>query len=136
MKKEYIVEGMTCSACAAAVENGVSKVDGVKTSNVNIATNKLTIEYDENLVTDEIVKETVEKVGYGLKSDLVKENYQVIGMTCSACAAAIEKGVSAMPGVESAMVNFATNTITVSYDDNKVKYQDMKKVVKDLSYDI
>ena len=40
----------------------------------------------------------------------------VRGMTCSACASTIEKGLAELPGVEAASVNFATRTASVTGD--------------------
>jgi len=45
--KSLKIEGMTCSACAKAVERSSKKLDGVIEANVNFATEKLTINYDE-----------------------------------------------------------------------------------------
>ena len=41
MERKYRVEGMTCSACSAAVEREVGKVDGVKNVAVNLLTNSM-----------------------------------------------------------------------------------------------
>ena len=43
-KEQYIIKGMTCSACSATVQNNVSKKDGVKVCNVNLLTEKMDIE--------------------------------------------------------------------------------------------
>ena len=41
----YDVKGMTCTACAGAIERGLGKLDGIKEANVNFATEKLKVEY-------------------------------------------------------------------------------------------
>ena len=41
--QKYNVYGMTCSACAARVQNAVSSVDGVDECNVNLLTNTMTV---------------------------------------------------------------------------------------------
>lgn len=67
MKKEtYKVEGMTCAACAASVERVTKKLEGVALSEVNLATNKLTISYDEKKVTPEMIMEKVQKAGFSI----------------------------------------------------------------------
>ena len=49
MKNKYTVEGMTCSACSAAVNRTVQKIQGVKDVNVNLLTKSMTVELDENI---------------------------------------------------------------------------------------
>ena len=65
MKQKFNVTGMTCSACSAAVERNVKKLDGASDVNVNLVTNTMTVEYDEEALTDNDIIETVEKTGYG-----------------------------------------------------------------------
>lgn len=68
MKEEvYVIEGMTCASCSAAVERVTRKLDGVERSDVNLATNRMTISYDEEKVNPEIIKTKVEKAGFGIK---------------------------------------------------------------------
>lgn len=49
-------------------------------------------------------------------SNLIKERYNVGGMTCSACSAHVEKAVSKLEGVERVEVNLLTNSMTVLYN--------------------
>lgn len=58
------IEGMTCAACSARVEKVLSKIEGVKSVNVNLALNKGTIEYIEGDLTVEDFKSAVNKAGY------------------------------------------------------------------------
>lgn len=68
MKEEvYKIEGMTCASCSAAVERVTRKLDGVERSDVNLATNRMTICYDEEKVTPGQIKSKVEKAGFGIK---------------------------------------------------------------------
>lgn len=65
MKQKFNVTGMTCSACSAAVEKSVNKLDGVKDVNVNLITNSMTVEYDEDILNNNEIINTIEKSGYG-----------------------------------------------------------------------
>lgn len=65
MKQKFNVTGMTCSACSASVEKSVNKLDGVKDVNVNLITNNMTVEYDETILNNNEIINTVEKAGYG-----------------------------------------------------------------------
>ena len=60
----------------------------------------------------------------------------ITGMTCAACAARIEKGLSKLTGVESANVNLATERATISYDPERVAPDDFIRLIRDYGYDI
>ena len=62
----FKVEGMTCSACANRVERVTKKMDGVESSSVNFATEKLTVNIDEDITGYPQIKSVVEKAGYKL----------------------------------------------------------------------
>ena len=65
MEKKYDVRGMTCSACVANVTKAVERLDGVSTANVNLMTNSMKVNFDENKINDEEIIKAVEKIGYG-----------------------------------------------------------------------
>ncbi len=74
MKEVYDIEGMSCAACSSAVERVTRKLEGVETSDVNLTTNKMTIEYDENIVNPALIMEKVEKAGFGIKKEEKEKN--------------------------------------------------------------
>ncbi|MBC6989924.1 heavy metal translocating P-type ATPase [Hymenobacter sp. BT491] len=60
------IEGMSCAACAAAVQRSLTKAPGVRKALVNYATEKATVEYAPDLATPATLKAAVEKAGYGV----------------------------------------------------------------------
>lgn len=68
----FNVTGMSCASCARTVENALNKNEDIKAS-VNIATEKVNIEYDENKYNFEKIKKIVENSGYGLVEILSEE---------------------------------------------------------------
>lgn len=61
----FDITGMTCSACSARIEKGLSKLDGIKEVSVNLLTNSMAVTFDgEQISTNQIVKK-VEDTGYG-----------------------------------------------------------------------
>ena len=56
MKKTYKLENLDCANCAAKMEDGIRKIDGVKSAEVSFILQKLTIEADSADVMDEIMK--------------------------------------------------------------------------------
>ena len=66
MKKEnYIITGMSCSACSARIEKNVSGMTGMKKASVNLLTNTMQVEYDENITNTQAVIKEVTDTGYG-----------------------------------------------------------------------
>ena len=66
IKQSYNIEGMSCAACSSAVEKVTGKLDGVKSSSVNLTTKQLSIEYDEKKCSQEKICTAVEKAGFGI----------------------------------------------------------------------
>jgi len=71
-EKNYTVTGMSCAACANAVEKVLNKNTNISAS-VNIATEKLNIEYDEKKYDFDKIREIVESAGYGLVEDMTED---------------------------------------------------------------
>ncbi len=65
MKTIFNISGMTCAACSRAVERVTGKLDGVSQASVNLATEKLTVIYDEKITSIHDIINTVSKAGYG-----------------------------------------------------------------------
>ena len=128
------IEGMTCAACAKAVERVTKKLDGVENSSVNIATEKLNITYDESKVTVEQIESAIEKAGYKGKLDTVEKTMAIEGMTCAACAKAVERVTRKLPGVVSADVNIATEKLKIIYEPSVTDISDIKTAVSKAGY--
>lgn len=65
MKESFDVTGMSCSACSAHVEKSVSKVDGVDKVMVNLLTNSMQVEFQEEKTNTAAIIKAVEEAGYG-----------------------------------------------------------------------
>lgn len=64
-KQKYEIMGMTCSACSSRVEKNVSKLEGIKSTSVNLLTNSMQVEYDETVQNDNTIIKSVKDAGYG-----------------------------------------------------------------------
>ena len=128
------IEGMTCAACAKAVERASKKLDGVSQANVNFATEKLTINFDDSKLALSDIQTAVEKAGYKALIEAITKTLKIEGMTCAACAKAVERASKKLDGVYEANVNFATEKLTVSFDNSKVGISDIKKAVEKAGY--
>ncbi|WP_419049482.1 heavy metal translocating P-type ATPase [Gallintestinimicrobium sp.] len=63
-----------------------------------------------------------------------KETYDITGMSCAACSARIEKGISGMEGMQQCSVNLLKNSMTVSYDEAKLDSGEIVHQVEDIGY--
>ncbi|MGI6085266.1 MAG: heavy metal translocating P-type ATPase [Acetivibrionales bacterium] len=138
MAKETLdITGMTCASCAKAVERSVNKVEGISNANVNIATEKLTVEFDEEKTDVNKIKEAVIKAGYGVQE--TSENKREIllpisGMTCASCVKAVERAIGKLEGVNEVNVNLATEKAKIVYDSGKVRISQIKDAVSKAGY--
>src|SRR5512141_1003758 len=65
-KIEVPVSGMTCANCSATIERNLRKMPGVVSANVNLATERATVEFIPTLVTYGDFKQKIEDLGYGV----------------------------------------------------------------------
>src|SRR5699024_11081380 len=125
------VTGMTCSACSSRIERMLNRLDGVD-AQVNLMTEVATVDYDPDQSTFGDIKDQIEHLGFGVKTEEV--TLHVGGMTCSTCVNTVEKNVSVLDGVESASVNFATETITIKYLANVIEVKDIIEEIERVGY--
>ncbi|MDN4492016.1 heavy metal translocating P-type ATPase [Ureibacillus aquaedulcis] len=124
--------GMTCAACAARIEKGLNKLDGVEEANVNLALEKSIIKFNPQKVNEQEFEKKIEALGYGVVKD--KKEFSITGMTCAACAARIEKGLGKIDGVTLANVNLALENATVEFNPSRVSMSDIISRVEKLGY--
>lgn len=69
-------------------------------------------------------------------SHIEKKLLPVLGMTCAACAVSVESMLQNTLGVQSASVNFANQTATVTYESDKVAPIQLQEVIRGIGYDL
>lgn len=133
--KVFSIEGMTCASCAQTVEKAAQKLPGVKTANVNLATEKMNIQFDSSALTEADIQKAVADAGYTAISNTVKKTFNIEGMTCASCAQTIEKATQKLRGVNLSSVNLTTEKLVVEYDPGMVNLTDIIKAVMDSGYE-
>lgn len=126
------ITGMTCAACAARIEKGLNKMDGVEQATVNLALEKSSIKYDPTKLNEADFEKKIEALGYGVVKQ--KAEFEITGMTCAACSARIEKGLNKMEGISLATVNLALEKATVEFNPSEVTIADIVAKVEKLGY--
>lgn len=66
MLNEYVVTGMTCSACSSGIERAVGKLNGVSLVEVSLMGKSMKVDFDENILSEEEIFACVKELGYGI----------------------------------------------------------------------
>jgi len=128
------INGMTCAACVKAVERASKKVNGVSDANVNIATEKMIVTFDETLTSVKDIQTAIEKAGYQALVETTTKTLKLKGMSCTACAKNIERVTKRLDGVIESSVNYATEKLTIIFEPSKVRLIDIKKAIQKSGY--
>lgn len=136
MQQSFNIIGMTCASCAQKIEKEASKIYGVDSSSVNFATEKLSVQFDEQIVTTQDIQNAIKNIGYEAVHDDIKKKITIAieGMSCASCAQKIEKTLKKTDGIISANVNFATEKVSLEYNPSQIRISQIKAVIVDLGY--
>ena len=128
------VTGMTCAACTRNVERALKRTDGVTEANVNIATERATVNFDIEQVDTKKLIESIENVGYGVAQ--ARLELPITGMTCASCVRNVDRAIRKQPGILDVNVNLATEKATVTYLPGSVRRADVVKAVENAGYGV
>ena len=92
----------------------------------NVEENKCSVKEEQKDISEE--KTDTENIE--------KKQFKLSGVTCQACVRRIETKVGKMKGVKSAVVNLATEELTVLYDYEQLNKNDIENEVKSIGYGI
>src|SRR5947199_10228035 len=107
------IEGMSCAACAATVQEALGGVAGVTSATVNYATGKAAVDYDDGRTHVAELIQTVRSAGYDCGKASV--TFAVDQLHYAPSVAPLEQALRRVPGVVRAAANQATETATVDY---------------------
>lgn len=63
-RETFDVNGMSCASCSNTVEKTLSRIEGVKSAEVDLAASSATVEYDPTVATPDKMQEAIESAGY------------------------------------------------------------------------
>jgi len=135
------VKGMHCATCALSISKTLYKREGVRAADVSYGTEKAVVEYDPEKISLEEIGDAIRELEYEpvlpSEAETSREvTLKIVGMTCAACVAAVEKALKRVPGVEDAVVNLATEKAFVRYDPRRVSILDLREAVRGAGYDV
>jgi P-type Cu+ transporter len=125
--------GMTCTNCAANIERGLSRLEGVRQVNVNFASERAEVTFDPARLTVQDVIERVRKSGYEVP--LGRVEMPITGMTCANCVANVERALKKkVDGVVDASVNFGSERASVTYLPDRVTIEQIVAAIEKAGY--
>ena len=130
------ISGMNCAACAQAIQKALTKAEGVTEARVNLTTETAYVEYDDEKITEEKLKEVIKNTGYDVTEEIETLTLRTGGMTCASCAQTITRSLLNTEGVKDANVNLATEKATVKFYPGKTNYAEIKKAIENSGYQV
>ncbi|EJX2683024.1 cadmium-translocating P-type ATPase [Clostridioides difficile] len=145
IKKEFILGGLNCAHCAEEINNKVSKLQEVKSSNLNFINKKLIVNIKESFNEDTTIEKIIDIIDStepGLDIQIsskenassktsIKKELILGGLNCAHCAEEINNKVSKLKEVESSNLNFVNKKLTVNISNN-FKEDDVINKIKEI----
>ncbi|GHA96233.1 heavy metal translocating P-type ATPase [Modicisalibacter luteus] len=129
---DIIIRGMSCASCVGRVERALMKQPGVSDAQVNLATEKATVVFEERANPSQIAH-AVEEAGY--QPVIETAEIPIIGMTCGSCVSRVERTIEKLPGIIQSSVNLTTQKAFVRFLPDAVTLPRIQHAIRDAGYE-
>ena len=126
------VSGMSCASCVVRVEKALSRVEGVESASVNLATETATVTVDPGKAGPWRLAAAVRDSGYEVPVERI--TFPIHGMSCASCVGRVERALRGVPGVLTATVNLAAQTGTVDFLQGVASAASLRAAVEGAGY--
>ncbi len=126
------VAGMTCGSCAARIERGLRRTQGVLEASVNLASERATVAFDPGRVGLAALVGGIRNLGYDVPE--ATSRLGILGITCASCVQRLERALAGVPGVLGATVNLSTGEALVRHWDGVVEVAELVEAVEVAGY--
>ena len=127
------IGGMHCAGCVNSIQHFVSKLEGVQKCEVNLATQKASLEFDPNIVELSKIENAVTEAGYSVVYE--KLTLKISGITDSSDAQNLEKKLF-IEGIRDVSVNYGNSTIVLQYNSALLSLSDIRSLITKAGYSI
>ena len=128
------ITGMTCANCVATVERNLKKDKGVMIANVNLSSERATIEYNPEISKLGNLIERVNKAGYGVASG--EADLLIKRMSDDNDARRIERVVNKIEGVLEVNVSITSEHAKIKYIPTIVSQAELRRVIKSSGFEV
>src|SRR5437899_3739210 len=108
------IGGMHCAGCVSSIQKSVSDVPGVNKVEVNLATEKATLEFDQTIVKLDSIEKAIEEIGYKVVYE--KLTLKLGGVSDSTDAERIEQKLHRVEGIKFSSVNYGSSQVNIEYN--------------------
>jgi len=128
------IGGMHCAGCVSSIQKSVSDVPGVNKVEVNLATEKATLEFDQTKVKFDSIEKAIEEIGYKVVYE--KLTLKLGGVSDSTDAERVEQKLHQLDGIKSASVNYGSSQVNIEYNSALLSLADIRRKITELGYEI
>jgi Cu+-exporting ATPase len=128
------IGGMHCAGCVSSIQKSVSEVPGVNKVEVNLATEKATLEFDQTKVKFDSIEKAIEEIGYKVVYE--KLTLKLGGLSDSTDAERLEQKLHQLDGIKSASVNYGSSQVNIEYNSALLSLVDIRRKITELGYEI
>ena len=134
---QFSVPEMDCPSCAGKVENSVRKADGITDVEPQITTGTLTVRYEGDRTSADVIADRIEKAGYSVeRTGGTTTTFTVPEMDCPSCAGKVETALEDLTGVSRTAPQPTTGTVAVTYDPAAVTESDLADAIERAGYEV
>ena len=140
-KKKYHISGFDCPNCAHKSEEHLGKHESIDYCHIDFSTNKMFITYkDEPLSVEQIASVIAEVESdpldiHDLEEKTNKKTYHISGFDCPNCAHKSEVHLGKHDAIESCHIDFSTNKLYVTYQDEPLSVDEIKAIIAEVESD-
>ena len=129
---EIRVDGMSCASCVGRIEKALMGQRGVAESQVNLATGKATVKFDQPATPATLI-DLIKEAGY--QPRVQSAEIPVIGMTCGSCVSRVERALNKQAGMVKASVNLTTQKAFVEFLSDTLSVSRIHQAIRDAGYE-
>src|SRR5271157_861325 len=127
------ITGMTCANCVATIERNLKKLDGIDNAVVNLASERATVAFDPDRVTERAIIDRIRKSGYDVaegQADLI-----VRRMSDDNDARRLEKTLLKLDGILDVSVNYASERARISYIPTIISQAEIRRAMNSAGFE-
>ncbi|KAJ5631090.1 uncharacterized protein N7484_011190 [Penicillium longicatenatum] len=139
------IGGMTCGACTSSVQNAFADVDGVVSFNISLLAERAVIVHDRSILTAKAILAIVDDAGFdaSIVSSEAQEplsrktqqlNLSLHGLRDASSASALERDLSARPGIKFASITLSNAQLSIAFDASVIGIRSVFDVIEAAGY--